>query len=118
MKVFILAVACLAVVAAAAFADVAGEYTGQGSNPGGAGSYDCDVTVAKSGDVYNVQWFFKGKLGYEGVGFMKNGLFCVGYASSGGYGVVVYEVKSDGTLDGVWTGAGATALGAEVLKKK
>ena len=106
------------VLAAAAFADVVGEYGGEGANPGGGGSYICDVRITKTGDVYGVQWFFDGVLGYEGVGIMKNGLFCVGYAASGGYGVVVYEVAADGTLEGIWTTPGFDDLGKETLRKK
>jgi len=118
MKIFLLTGLGL-VLAAAASADVVGSYVGHGTNPsGGSGPYDCDVTITKAGDVYNVQWFFGGQLGYEGVGLMKNGLFCVGYAARDGYGVVVYEVKSDGTLEGIWTTPGFTDLGTETLKRK
>jgi opacity protein-like surface antigen len=105
-------------LANAASADVAGTYTGGGTNPGGAGSYDCDVVITKTGDVYSVQWYFGGALGYDGAGIMKNGLFCVGFASQDGYGVVVYEIGTDGSLSGVWTMAGADELGTETLKKK
>jgi hypothetical protein len=101
-----------------ASADVAGTYTGGGTNPGCAGSYDCDVVVTKTGDVYSVQWYFGGSLGYDGAGIMKNGLFCVGFASQDGYGVVVYEVAADGSLIGVWTMAGSDELGTETLTKK
>jgi len=99
-------------------ADVAGTYAGSGANPGGGGAYDCDVTIAKNGDVYDVQWYIGGGLAYEGVGIMKNGLLCVGFASGNSYGVVVYEQKADGTLEGVWTGPGASDLGTETLKRK
>lgn len=105
-------------LAAAAFGDVVGDYAGRGTNPGGKGSYTCDVIITKSGDVYGVQWYFDGSLGYEGVGIMKGGLFCVGYSSGGSYGVVVYDVKADGTLEGVWTTPGFEDLGSETLKKK
>jgi hypothetical protein len=103
--------------AIAASADVAGTYTGGGTNPGGAGSYDCDVVITKTGEAYSVQWYFGGALGYDGVGIMKNGLFCVGFANPDGYGVVVYDVKADGSLEGVWTGPGAEDLGTETLTK-
>ncbi|NIT37035.1 MAG: hypothetical protein GTN49_11150 [candidate division Zixibacteria bacterium] len=117
MRTVVLLVSTCA-LAAAAFGDVVGEYQGSGTNPGGQGSYTCDVAITKSGDVYAVQWFFDGELGYEGVGIVKDDLFCVGYTSSGSYGVVVYEVKADGSLDGTWTGAGATNVGTEKLKRK
>lgn len=114
---FVTAVVALS-FATAALADVAGTYTGGGTNPGGAGSYDCDVVITKTGEVYSVQWYFGGALGYDGVGVMKNGLFCVGFANPEGYGVVVYDVKADGSLEGVWTGPGAEELGTETLTKK
>ncbi|MEE8639325.1 MAG: hypothetical protein V3T41_02835 [bacterium] len=117
MRVFAFLVLTCA-LAAAALGDVAGEYRGGGTNPGGQGSYTCDVKITRSGDVYEVQWFFDGALGYEGVGIVKDGLFCVGYASGQGYGVVVYEVKGGGTLEGIWTTPGFDGLGRETLTKK
>jgi hypothetical protein len=105
-------------LAAAAAADVVGEYAGEGVNPGGGESYTCEVQVTQTGEVYAVKWFFNGQLGYEGVGLMKGGLFCVGYASSGGYGVVVYDVRADGALEGVWTAPGFDDVGTETLRKK
>lgn len=103
---------------AAAAADLAGSYRGHGINPGRGGSYDCEVAIKQNGEVFAVKWFFDGKLGYEGVGIIKNGLFCVGYAAPNAYGVVVYEIKTDGTLEGVWTAPGFTELGTETLKRK
>ncbi|MCP4228935.1 MAG: hypothetical protein GY771_02145 [bacterium] len=101
-------------LAGGAFADVAGSYTGSGTNQNGS-KYDTEVVIAKVGQTYSVQWYFDGNLGYEGVGIMKNGLLCVGYANPEGYGVVVYEVKDDGSLEGIWTGPGAEKLGSEKL---
>jgi len=118
MRTLLLVAALTLVASFALAADVVGTYTGHGANPGGAGGYDCDVVVAKNGDVYSVQWYFGGNLGYDGVGIMKNGLFCVGFASPQGYGVVVYTANADGSLDGVWTMPGATDLGTETLKRK
>ena len=101
-------------LAVSAFADVAGTYTGSGTNPDGS-KYDTEVVITKTGQTYNVQWFLNGNLGYDGVGIMKNGLFCVGYANPEGYGVVVYEIQDDGSLQGIWTGGGGQSLGSENL---
>jgi hypothetical protein len=114
-KFALLALTCT--LAAAAFGDVVGDYAGEGTNPGGQGSYTCEVKINRTGDVYAVQWFFDGALGYEGVGIVKDGLFCVGYVSDQGYGVVVYEVKGS-TLEGIWTTPGFDGLGRETLTKK
>ncbi len=98
-------------------AAVVGSYTGAGTNPGG-GTYSCDVTVAKRGNVYRVMWYFDGKLGYEGTGILKGNTFVVGFANPQGYGVVAYTIGRDGSLDGTWTGAGGTKVGTEKLKRK
>jgi hypothetical protein len=96
---------------------VGGKYAGSGTNPDG-GSYDCEVTVAPRGKVYDVMWYFDGQPGYEGVGILKGKTFVVGFASGAGYGVVAYTVKADGSLDGTWTGQGGTKVGTEKLAKK
>ncbi len=114
MKAFMLFTIIGLTLAGSAFADVAGTYTGSGTNPDGS-KYDTEVVITKTGQSYSVQWYFDGNLGYAGVGIMKNGLFCVGYASPDGYGVVVYEVMDDGSLEGIWTGPGAQTLGSETL---
>jgi hypothetical protein len=114
MKPFTLLTIIGLILAVGASADVAGNYTGSGTNPDGS-KYDTEVVITKVGQTYSVQWYFDGNLGYEGVGIMKNGFLCVGFANPGGYGIVVYEVKDDGTLEGTWTGPGAKTLGSEKL---
>jgi hypothetical protein len=104
-------------VTAGGGAAVAGNYAGAGTNPDG-GTYACDVTVAERGNVYRVMWYFDGELGYEGTGILKGNTFVVGYAGPQGYGVVAYTVKADGSLDGTWTGRGATNTGTEKLTRK
>ena len=43
----------------------------------------------------------------------------VGWTPGKNVGVVCYEVKNDGTrLEGVWTGLGASKLGAETLDRR
>ena len=102
---------------AGAVAALEGRYAGAGTNPDGS-TYKCEVEIKKNGQVYPVSWYFDGKLGYEGTGVMKNGTLVVGYANDAGYGVVAYTVNADGTLDGTWTGKGATKAGSEKLTRK
>jgi hypothetical protein len=96
---------------------VEGDYAGFGTNPEG-GSYECEVTVTRSGKVYRVMWYFDGKLGYEGTGILKGDTFVVGYAGPQGYGVVAYAVRADGSLEGTWAGKGSSKLGTEKLTKE
>ena len=47
---------------------------------------------------------------------MRNGnSFAAGYNMSGSVGLVIYEVKADGTLDGLWTIADQPGMGTEKL---
>jgi len=96
--------------------DVAGKYAGTGTNADGS-AYKCAVEITRAGNVYKVGWYFDGKLGYEGTGILKGNTFVVGFANERGYGVVAYTVKPDGSLDGTWTGKGATKAGGEVLRR-
>jgi hypothetical protein len=96
---------------------VGGDYVGSGTNPDG-GSYECEVTVTRSGKAFRVMCYFDGKPGYEGTGILKGETFVVGYAGPQGYGIVAYEVKADGSLDGTWAGKGSSKLGTEKLTRK
>lgn len=101
----------------ATVAALEGHYAGAGTNPDGS-SYKCDVEIKKNGQAYPVTWYFDGKLGYEGTGILKGNTFVVGFINPQGYGVVAYTVNADGSLDGTWTGKGATKAGSEKLTKK
>ena len=116
MKTIILIGVFGLILASSTFADVAGTYNGSGTNPDGS-KYDTKVIITKTGASFLVQWYFNDALGYEGVGIVKNKLLCVGFANPNGYGVVVYEIKSDDSLDGVWTGPGGGELKTEKLYK-
>ena len=48
---------------------------------------------------------------------MRNGnSFAAGYVLGDSIGLVVYEMKNDGSLDAVWTIADHDGVGEEVLK--
>jgi hypothetical protein len=98
-------------------AGVEGEYSGYGTTPYGT-SYRCDVTVARKGDAYVVTWYLEGKVSYKGTGILKDDTLVVGYAAPEGYGVVAYEVKADGSLEGEWAAKGGSKAGTETLKRK
>lgn len=96
---------------------IEGHYAAAGTNPDGS-SYKCEVEIKKNGQAYPVAWYFDGKLAYEGTGILKGNTFVVGFINPQGYGVVAYDIKADGSLDGTWTGKGATKAGNEKLTKK
>ncbi|NIT36830.1 MAG: hypothetical protein GTN49_10090 [candidate division Zixibacteria bacterium] len=103
--------------AATAADDVAGDYTAFGTDPHTKHPYSCKVEIKKTGDVYKIRWYFEG-YDYGGVGVIKNGLLCVGYAADVGYGVAIYKIEGDGRLDGVFGLPGFKEKGTEKLCKE
>ncbi len=89
----------------------------RGENPDG-GKYSGEVTMLKKGDVYELTWRGNGPV-TRGVGIRVGNSLVVGWTPGKSVGVVCYQVKNDSTrLEGVWTGLGATKLGAETLDRK
>ncbi|MGD8718959.1 MAG: hypothetical protein PVH29_09075 [Candidatus Zixiibacteriota bacterium] len=102
-------------LAATAPDDVTGEYTGFGQRPYEPGTYGCKVDINKTEEVYRVVWEFEDEFGYEGIGIIKDGYLCVGYAAHIGYGVALYKILPDGTLDGALGLPGFKEIGTEKL---
>jgi hypothetical protein len=96
---------------------IEGTYDVSGTNPDGT-EYECEVGITKKGESYQVIWYFEGQAGYEGRGILRGNTFVVGFANPASYGVVVYTVNADGSLDGTWAAAGGTKTGTETLKKQ
>lgn len=91
---------------------LAGEYNTVGTNPDGK-QYKGTVTIAPKGSGYVFDWN-NGSSGF-GVERANNVSAGVGGAKCA---FVAYEIKSDGTLDGVWGGYGSEQTGTEIAKKK
>jgi len=98
--------------------DLSGTYAAKGTNPGGKDGYEAKLIIARTGDVYRVEWYFDGQLGAAGVGLGREGFLSVGYQMGNGCGVVVYEVGADGALRGQWAIPGTLAVGTEVATKE
>lgn len=82
--------------------DVSGSYTVSGQNEGGRGNYTGDLTVTKRDQVYQFTWT-SGDKTYDGVGVQAANSVGVAFtegADGKGCGVVLYQIKADGTLEG------------------
>ena len=93
--------------------DVAGHYNVVGTNPNGA-TYKGTLEVITRGDVYQFRW--NAGTQYDGVGVQNGKIVAVAFANGAdgkGCGVVDYDVKSDGTLDGKWGYWGTNEVGTE-----
>ncbi len=99
-------------------AGIEGVYDCKGSNPGGAGQYAGTVSIAKNGDVYNVNWNIGAQV-YIGVGLLDGDLLSVGYSdtSKSWFGIVTYKVKGD-KLVGRWSMHGGAKTGTETLSRR
>ena len=98
-------------------ADLGGSYQVSGTNPGNAGTYQGDVSIAKKGDVYAVNWKI-GDTKYVGTGLLNNQSFAVVYKDKGTSGLALYAIQPDGSLSGFYAGHGDTQVGKETWTPK
>lgn len=86
----------------AATKEISGNYTVSGQNEGGGGNYAGDLTVTKRDEVFQFSWK-SGDKTYDGVGVQAGNSVGVAFTEGSdgkGCGVVLYQIKPDGTLDG------------------
>jgi hypothetical protein len=97
--------------ATTAFADPAGTYRVEGTNPGGGGAYRGTVSVTKTGETYSVVWTIQGQR-YVGTGIGNKDFLSVSYRSGDQTGLALYGEDSGGWV-GIWTYQGGRTVGAE-----
>ncbi len=108
-----LALLCLSGSAWAA-ADVGGRYRVEGTNFNGS-KYNgmAEITVS-SNTTCHIVWHI-GRSVSRGICMLVNDTLAAGYTLRNAVGLVVYKVKEDGTLDGIWTAADQDGAGTDVL---
>jgi len=89
-----------------------GEYDASGKNPNGT-NYKTKLTVEPAGNLYRFVW----SNNTDGVGIKRGDHVSVGIGGSR-CGFVAYEIKADGTLDGIWGGYGSDQTGTETATKQ
>lgn len=94
--------------------DLDGEYDVTGKNTKGE-SYSSPLSVSKDGAGYRFKW--GGSSPLEGFGVRDGDFVSVGFGGKS-CSFVAYGIKSDGTLDGKWGGAGLKEFGTETALKK
>ena len=111
-KFFAVIAAALVFSVTAAFADPAGRYFVEGTDPGKPNStYTGTVTVEKTGDTYKVVWVIGGTQ-YVGTGIGNKDFLAVSYKSGSQTGLALYGPSGDGWT-GVLTYAGGTQMGTD-----
>ena len=104
--------ACLA--ASASAQNVGGRYQVIGTNFNGS-PYSGTVEIAVTGTNTCRIFWVTGSTTSHGACMRKGNVFSAGYLLNGKVGVVVYELKRDGSLDGLWTLADQNGVGTERL---
>jgi hypothetical protein len=89
-----------------------GEYDATGKNPTGT-NYKVKIQVESAGDLYHFVW----SNNTDGLGIKRGDNIAVGIGGER-CGFVSYEIKSDGTLDGIWGGYGSEKTGTEKATKQ
>ncbi|HKP35494.1 MAG TPA: hypothetical protein VJT71_01455 [Pyrinomonadaceae bacterium] len=89
-----------------------GEYDATGKNPSGK-EYKARISVEEVGNLYKFVW----TNGSEGIGIKQGSNIAVGIGGNR-CGFVSYQIKSDGTLDGLWGGYGTERTGTEKAVKQ
>jgi hypothetical protein len=89
-----------------------GDYDATGKNPDGKG-YQTKLTVEPAGNLYRFVWSNNS----DGVGVKQGNNVAVGIGGAR-CGFVAYEIRSDGTLDGIWGGYGSDKTGTEKATKQ
>ena len=92
--------------------DLQGEYSAAGTNPDGT-RYQVKISVQKAGVGYKFTWSNQS----EGFGIQRGDNVAVGIGGER-CGFVTYEIKPDGSLDGVWGGYGIERTGSEKATKQ
>ena len=89
-----------------------GDYDATGKNPDGK-EYKAKLTVEPAGNLYRFVW----SNNTDGMGIKQGSNVAVGIGGAR-CGFVAYEIKSDGTLDGIWGGYGTDKTGTEKATKQ
>lgn len=115
MRQFALPVAfILAAMTTSAFAQDVYNYTVDGTNLDGS-KYGGTATITLTSDTTCEIAWTTGPTTSQGI-CMRNGIaLAAGYTLQDRVGLVIYEIKDDGTLEGLWTIAGVNGNGTEVL---
>jgi hypothetical protein len=93
--------------------NIAGKYNVTGTNPTGS-VYKGTLEVIAHSDVYQFRWNAGAQ--YDGVGIQNGNIVAAAYTTGQngqGCGVVDYDIKSDGALEGKWGYWGINEAGTE-----
>jgi hypothetical protein len=104
----------LASFTAAEASSLAGAYQVAGKNVDGTAYSGTAEIAATSDTTCKISWQTAAATS-QGICMRNGNSFAASYALGDTIGLVVYQIKPDGTLEGLWTIAGKPGVGAETL---
>jgi hypothetical protein len=116
MRLKMLIAAVLAVVPAFALAEtkVGGQYAEKGTNFDGSAYRGRAEIVMTSSGTCRITWWI-GATTYEGICMRDENALAAAYKMGSDLGLVIYQIKKDGSLSGIWTTADRPGVGTDVL---
>lgn len=115
MRSLVVAAALLWSVATAFAADPSGTYDVQGTSPDGS-TYSGTATITQTGQTFRMIWNI-GRDKYTGTAIGNKDFLAVSYTSGNESGLALYGADG-GNWKGIWTYAGGTKIGSEILKRQ
>lgn len=95
----------------------AGHYKSSGTNPDGSHYHGSATITILSDTTCEIAWMSGGSStpSSKGICMRDSDSFAAAYKMGNAYGLVIYKIQSDGSLEGVWTVAGQQGAGTETL---
>lgn len=97
-----------------AAADVGGAYSVSGTNFDGSRYEGTAWIESTGGSTCSIRWE-TGSTTSQGHCMLSGDRLAAAYTLGSVIGLVIYELRRDGSLDGIWTVAGSEGHGTEVL---
>ena len=115
MRPAVLAAACLAAsVATAAAQNLGGTYRVSGKTFDGSRYSGTAEVVVTSNTTCRINWKI-GSENWRGICMRNGAVFSAGYKFGNAVGLAIYDIKEDGSLEGLWTIAEKSGVGTETL---
>lgn len=92
----------------------AGTYNVEGTNLDGS-AYSGTATITLTSETTCAIEWNTGAVTSNGICMLHDNAFAAAYVLEDAVGLIVYEVKADGSLEGAWTISGKDGSGSETL---
>ena len=115
MKTLFAAILLIAGFAAAASAqDLGGKYEVAGKNFDGSRYSGRAEIIVTSRNTCRINWYIQSSV-WRGICMRNGNAFSAAYKLGSAFGLVIYEIRDDGSMVGLWTLADKNGVGREVL---